>query len=490
MYQDPSVTSDAAAAVAKVGGSNISSAVGSSPPRQHDPNLHPSLAGHDTSDLVGDSSGEAGQGAGDDVMEEDEEGEEDEEVSEPKPVANTPSKERNSLTLDQRRALRRWANAQDPRPSHKACIQWFHGQYGLSISQSTVSHSLSPKYSRLDAVPGDNHQLSGSRLRFGNWPDIERMVLMWYQQVQATGRNPTNEELGEKAKMIFASLPRYRDEKPPEFSPGWIHRFKKRYGLLVRRHRRSGPLSPQEAHNLSEDINYLAEHVPRYLAISPETSPTAIKETAQRTLGVDPTVHTCALVRDEIVRRQNGAGQQDESQGDEVGEHDLLDAGSSGEPMYVDDTSPQQHDHHAAHHTTHHQQHQPHAPADGLPNPELVLQEQIRLIQQEHAAAEANAAAVRAQHDRAAGIPLGAHSTGPGSATGSALATPSRPGAMQYTGMEAAHNTGLALTPINPNAVDPAIGKEQPIRCPFCLNQRMLRTIKEAVEHLSTHVIV
>ncbi|KAH7275149.1 Homeodomain-like protein [Fusarium solani] len=58
-------------------------------------------------------------------------------------VATTP-KERHSLTLDQRRALRRWANGQTIRPSHKACIEWFYSQYGQQISQSTVSHSLSP----------------------------------------------------------------------------------------------------------------------------------------------------------------------------------------------------------------------------------------------------------------------------------------------------------------------------------------------------------
>ncbi|KAK3400019.1 Homeodomain-like protein [Sordaria brevicollis] len=71
-------------------------------------------------------------------------------------------RERNSLTLDQRRALRRWANSQTTRPSHKACIEWFQTQYNQTISQSTVSHSLSPKYARLDGDP----QLSGSRLRF------------------------------------------------------------------------------------------------------------------------------------------------------------------------------------------------------------------------------------------------------------------------------------------------------------------------------------
>jgi hypothetical protein len=40
--------------------------------------------------------------------------------------------------------------SQQTRPSHKACIGWLEREYGLIISQSTVSYSLSPKYSRLD----------------------------------------------------------------------------------------------------------------------------------------------------------------------------------------------------------------------------------------------------------------------------------------------------------------------------------------------------
>lgn len=126
------------------------------------------------------------------------------------------SKERHSLTLDQRRALRRWANAQPTRPSHKACIAWFKNEFDQVISQSTVSHSLSPKYARLDNDVG----LSGSRLRFGNWPDVEKLVLLWYQQVLNSGRHPSNDELAEKAKDIFQQLPRYKDEQAPEFSPG------------------------------------------------------------------------------------------------------------------------------------------------------------------------------------------------------------------------------------------------------------------------------
>jgi hypothetical protein len=205
-------------------------------------------------------------------------------------------KERHSLTLDQRRALRRWANQQPVRPSHKACIDWFQSQYGQQISQSTVSHSLSPKYSRLD---GDNPQLSGSRLRFGNWPDVEKLVLLWYQQVQAAGRQPTNEELGEKAKTIFTQLPRYKDEQPPEFSPGWIHRFKKRYGLLIRRQRRHG----DGGVNPADDIAYLSECVPRFMTVMPDTSPAVIKEQVLRVVGVEAALNTCALVRDEVLRR-------------------------------------------------------------------------------------------------------------------------------------------------------------------------------------------
>ncbi|KAF6804418.1 centromere binding protein B [Colletotrichum sojae] len=363
-------------------------------------------------------------------------------------------KERHSLTLDQRRALRRWANAQSIRPSHKACIDWFFAQYGQNISQSTVSHSLSPKYSRLD---GDNPQLSGSRLRFGNWPDVEKLVLRWYQQVQATGRHPTNEELGEKAKAIFTALPRYKDETPPEFSPGWIHRFKKRYGLLIRRQRRhdNGSL------NAADDIGYLADCVPRLMALSAETSPAAIREAVLRSVGVEASLQTCALVRDEVLRRlSTGPGS--------AGTISPSAAAASVPPPdpYGADASvvvpPND------------------APVYGNEDPDIDLQNVLRQLQQEEAEAEAVASAAREereQRERAQGT------------AAAALATP----AIQRTASSAASRfvpttPELNLTPIKND--DPVSANERPLRCPFCVNQRMLRTIKEAVEHMSTHVVV
>ncbi|KAK1849795.1 centromere binding protein B [Colletotrichum chrysophilum] len=365
-------------------------------------------------------------------------------------------KERHSLTLDQRRALRRWANAQTIRPSHKACIDWFYNQYGQHISQSTVSHSLSPKYSRLD---GDNPQLSGSRLRFGNWPDVEKLVLRWYQQVQATGRHPTNEELGEKAKAIFTALPRYKDETPPEFSPGWIHRFKKRYGLLIRRQRRHG----EGGMNPADDIGYLADCVPRLMALSAETSPAAIRESVMRALGVEASLQTCALVRDEVLRRISNASS--------TGPLSPTTAAAAAaavpppDPHSADASmvAPPGSD----------------TPMYGDEDPDIVLQNALRQLQQEEAEAEANAAAAREereQRERAQGT------------AAAALATPAIQRAASTASRFVPSTPELNLTPIKND--DPVSANERPLRCPFCVNQRMLRTIKEAVEHMSTHVVV
>jgi hypothetical protein len=367
-------------------------------------------------------------------------------------VTSASPKERHSLTLDQRRELRRWANSQPLRPSHKACIEWFFSQYGQLISQSTVSHSLSPKYSRLDT---DNPQLSGSRLRFGNWPDVEKLVLLWYQQVQASGRHPTNEELGDKAKTIFSQLPRYKDEPPPEFSPGWIHRFKKRYGLLIRRQRRHG----DGAINPADDIEYLAEYVPRFMAIAHDTSPATIRQEILRVVGVESSLTICALVRDEVLRRMASA------------QH----APPPPPPMPIDEEM-------TDHAPPPEQQPPPPPPIYADDDPEVVLQNALRQLQEEEQAAEEQAAAVREERERVernaalSAAPL--MSDGLGRAS-SELRYPTP---VQDIGPD------LTLTPIHSEV--PVTTTERPVRCPFCVNQRMLRSIKEAVEHLSSHVVV
>ncbi|KAK1755588.1 hypothetical protein QBC47DRAFT_380724 [Echria macrotheca] len=138
-------------------------------------------------------------------------------------------------------------------------------------------------------------------------------------------------------------------------------------------------------------------------------------------------------------------------------------------------------------------------------DPEVVLQNALRALQQEEADAEAEAAAAREERDRAErGLPpLGtiagqayaqhaAMTTPVGAARAVAGGTPTQPGSRFIAPAvpSPANGTGdLTLTPI---PSEPPLGAttDRPVRCPFCVNTRMLRTIKEAVEHMSTHVVV
>lgn len=102
-------------------------------------------------------------------------------------------------------------------------------------------------------------------------------------------------------------------------------------------------------------------------------------------------------------------------------------------------------------------------------------------MQQEEADAEAEAAAVREQRERQEqGLPPIApnlSTPAPGPSRASARFTPA--------GVE---EHSLTLTPISSGGA--MSSTDRPLRCPFCVNQRMLRTTKEAVEHMSTHVVV
>jgi hypothetical protein len=107
----------------------------------------------------------------------------------------------------------------------------------------------------------------------------------------------------------------------------------------------------------------------------------------------------------------------------------------------------------------------------------------LRQLQQEEQAAEEQAALVREERERAERNGLQMNNI---------MTTPTAPRAspIQRFTNTPAHDLGtdLTLTPIASET--PVTRDERPLRCPFCVNQRMLRTIKEAVEHMSTHVVV
>ncbi|CAI4210903.1 unnamed protein product, partial [Parascedosporium putredinis] len=210
--------------------------------------------------------------------------------------------------------------------------------------------------------------------------------------------------------------------------------FKKRYGLLVRRQRRHG-----DVENPAEDIDYLAECVPRFMPIVADTSPAAMREQIVRV----------------IVRRQSTPAPYSGAAAIVASQAAAAVAASAGEPVHQPPIDSQLY-------------------ADNEDDPEVVLQNALRQLQQEEAEAEASAASVRQERERAEQL----------GQSGVAINTPTRQSSSRISNAD----EDLNLKPISSAA--PVSNYDRPVLCPFCVNQRMLRTIKEAVEHLSTHVVV
>ncbi|KAE9376455.1 CenpB-DNA-bind-domain-containing protein [Stipitochalara longipes BDJ] len=131
------------------------------------------------------------------------------------------------ILLSQRRALRAWALQQHPRPSQKACIAWFQEQYNRTISQSTVSESLSSHFKAIDT----STNAARSRLRSGQWPDLENLLFLWQQEMEERGDTASGELLRIKAQQLWQQLPQYSLLPCPEFSKGWLQKFKQRHNI-------------------------------------------------------------------------------------------------------------------------------------------------------------------------------------------------------------------------------------------------------------------
>ncbi|ELR02390.1 hypothetical protein GMDG_08810 [Pseudogymnoascus destructans 20631-21] len=103
--------------------------------------------------------------------------------------------QKQPILLEQRRALRAWAQKQHQKPTQKQCIEWFLQQYNHKLSQSTVSESLSHHFDSLDEAPNTNR----ARLRTGNWPEVEKLLLTWQLRIESNGGFTTGDLLQQKA---------------------------------------------------------------------------------------------------------------------------------------------------------------------------------------------------------------------------------------------------------------------------------------------------
>lgn len=144
------------------------------------------------------------------------------------PPSNTP-RARQGITEVQKKALRSWFSSQQPRPSHAACMAWFKSVYSRGINQSTVSLILSRRYEYLDSGPASANQ----RQYTPQWVILERALSDWLQHAQSLGESPTSEVIVQRAREIFREIPEYEGQATPQFSPGWLSKFRKRHNIRV-----------------------------------------------------------------------------------------------------------------------------------------------------------------------------------------------------------------------------------------------------------------
>lgn len=148
------------------------------------------------------------------------------------------------MTIEQRRALRQFYRQQHPKPSQKACITWFYNEYNIRLSQSTVSESLSSRFASLDDNVAASTNPEGSRRRAVAWPRLEAVLFEWQKKIEERGGFTTGDILQEKAKQIWRSLPEYQGQPTPEFSLGWVSKFKVRHNIYSRiRHGEAGSVT-------------------------------------------------------------------------------------------------------------------------------------------------------------------------------------------------------------------------------------------------------
>lgn len=147
---------------------------------------------------------------------------------------------RKTISNEKRRQLRAYYRRQTPRPTQKACIKWFQREHGMTISQPTVSDTLSPHYAHLD----ENELTEAPSV--ANWPELEEALMKWQMRVEERGGFTSGPILKEKALQLWQRLPQYSNLPPPSFSNGWLDGFKKRHKLRNRiQHGEAGSVATQ-----------------------------------------------------------------------------------------------------------------------------------------------------------------------------------------------------------------------------------------------------
>jgi hypothetical protein len=78
----------------------------------------------------------------------------------------------------------------------------------------------------------ETNSSKAQRRRTVAWPELEAALYDWQRLIEERGGITTTEILQSKTKIIWNQLPQYRGLPTPEFSYGWIVKFRQRHNIL------------------------------------------------------------------------------------------------------------------------------------------------------------------------------------------------------------------------------------------------------------------
>ena len=124
---------------------------------------------------------------------------------------------RAGVTASQRLALRSYAQ-QNPNLRQIQLKEWFKSQFQRTITQPTVSESLSDRFKYRNQ---GSSNLRWQRERSVKWPELDKALIRW-QRERENDVPITRDLIKLQATRFWNRLAYYQGMEVPQFSNGWL----------------------------------------------------------------------------------------------------------------------------------------------------------------------------------------------------------------------------------------------------------------------------
>jgi hypothetical protein len=152
-------------------------------------------------------------------------------------------KTRFSLNIEQKYAIIKYRD-EHPNKKQKDLIEYFNKLFKCRIPPTTMSGILAAP-SRDKILKLDDIEVPKKRVRESKYPDMERMVFVWYAHVITKGLTISDDTIIQKAKE-FGSMLGIEEGTHFSYSQGWLEKFKIRYKIKQYQiHGESGSVSEE-----------------------------------------------------------------------------------------------------------------------------------------------------------------------------------------------------------------------------------------------------